>query len=176
MIVTFVVGTVLVGLLLGAWFLRAQSGSRAALVVVLALAGLMAPVPAQVTAVSGSTAQPGAERTMALVHPVVTSNARAAGRGFAPAVTTYNPSTGSQGFGVFVQGNAALGATSVTGPVAMGGNLTVGSNFTVASQTAGTFTASGDSSPPACSSAAASTGRPATQAARSALAQAPTSR
>ena len=48
---------------------------------------------------------------------------------------------------MFVQGNAALGATSTVGPVAMGGNLTVGSNFTVASQTAGTYTASGDSRP-----------------------------
>ena len=94
-----------------------------------------------------TAAQPGTERTMALVHPLVASGARGAGRGFAPAATTYNPSTGSQGFGVFVQGNAALGATSITGPVAMGGNLTVGNNFTVASQTAGTFTASGDSQP-----------------------------
>ncbi len=67
--------------------------------------------------------------------------------GFAPAAATYNPATGSQGFGVFVQGNAALGATSTVGPVAMGGNLTVGSNFTVASQTAGTYTAPGDSVP-----------------------------
>jgi hypothetical protein len=37
--------------------------------------------------------------------------------------------TGNQGFPVFVHGNAALGATSTTGAVAMGGNLTVGSNF-----------------------------------------------
>ena len=44
----------------------------------------------------------------------------------------------------------------------MGGNLTVGSNFIVANQAAGTFTASGDTIPPACSSAAASTGREAT--------------
>ncbi len=69
------------------------------------------------------------------------------GRALAPAVTTYNPITGSQGFGVFVQGNATLGATSANGPVALGGNLTFGSNFTVASQTAGTFTASGDAHP-----------------------------
>ncbi len=68
-------------------------------------------------------------------------------RRFAPAAASYNPATGSQGFGVFVQGNAALGATSTVGPVAMGGNLTVGSNFTVASQTAGTYTAPGDSVP-----------------------------
>ena len=62
-------------------------------------------------------------------------------------MTTYNPATGSQGYGVFVQGNATLGASSTNGPVAMGGNLTVGSNFGVASQTAGTFTASGDAHP-----------------------------
>ena len=85
--------------------------------------------------------------TAALVRPLAARAADAAGRGFAPAVTTYNPATGSQGFGVFVLGNAALGATSTVGPVAMGGNLTIGSNFTVASQTAGTFTESGDSVP-----------------------------
>ena len=85
--------------------------------------------------------------TAALVRPLAARAADAAGRGFAPAATTYNPATGSQGFGVFVLGNAALGATSTVGPVAMGGNLTVGSNFTVASQTAGTYTAPGDSVP-----------------------------
>jgi choice-of-anchor A domain-containing protein len=77
---------------------------------------------------------------MALVHPPVASDDRAPGRGLAAAAATFNPGTGSQGFGVFVQGNATLGATSASGPVAMGGNLTVGSNFSVASQTAGTFT------------------------------------
>ena len=90
---------------------------------------------------------PAAQRTVAVERPMAARHARAAGRGFAPAAATYNPVTGNQGFPVFVQGNAALGATSTTGAVAMGGNLTVGSNFTVASQTAGTFTASGDSRP-----------------------------
>ena len=85
--------------------------------------------------------------TAALVRPLAARDADAASRGFAPAVTTYNPATGNQGFAVFVQGNAALGATSTVGPVAMGGNLTVGSNFSVATQTAGTFTAPGDSVP-----------------------------
>ncbi len=88
---------------------------------------------------------PAAQRTVALVRPMAARHARAAGRGFAPAAA--NPVTGNQGFPVFVQGNAALGATSTTGAVAMGGNLAVGSNFTVASQTAGTYTAPGDSRP-----------------------------
>ena len=90
---------------------------------------------------------PAGQRTVAVVRPTAARHARAAARGFAPAAAPYNPATGNQGFPVFVQGNAALGATSTTGPVAMGGNLTVGSNFTVASQTAGTFTAPGDSRP-----------------------------
>jgi hypothetical protein len=78
MIVAFAVGALSVGLLLASWFLRARSGLRTAVVVVLALAGLTAWGPARVAA----------------------------------AAATYNPSTGSQGFAVFVQGNAALGASS----------------------------------------------------------------
>ena len=106
-----------------------------------------APAAARLGADPAATAvQPGA-MPVALVRPMVASHARAAGRGFAPAAATYNPATGNQGFPVFVQGNAALGATSTAGPLAMGGNLTVGSNFTVASQRAGTYTASGDSVP-----------------------------
>jgi large repetitive protein len=96
---------------------------------------------------AATTARPGAQRTTAVAHPRVSSHALAPARALAPAVTTFNPATGSQGFGVFVQGNATLGATSTNGPVAMGGNLAIGSNFTVASQTAGTFTASGDAHP-----------------------------
>ena len=141
MSVTFAAGALLAGLSLMACFLRAHSSPRAALIAVLALAGLVVAAPAPLAA---TETQPSAERTMALAHPLVAGNVRAADRGFAPAVTTYNPITGSQGFGVFVQGNATLGATSINGPVAMGGNLTVGSNFGVANQTAGTFTASGD--------------------------------
>ena len=100
--------------------------------------------PVRPTAASAAHA---ADRGLAPVRPPAARDPHAAGRGFAPAAASYNPATGSQGFGVFVQGNAALGATSTVGPVAMGGNLTVGSNFTVASQTAGTYTASGDSRP-----------------------------
>jgi len=59
-----------------------------------------------------------------------------------------NPVTGSQGFNVFVQGNATFNATAVQGPVALGGNLAFGSGtFGVATTTAGSFTASGDSRP-----------------------------
>ena len=94
-----------------------------------------------------ASAAHAADRGFAPVRPPAARDPHAAGRSFAPAAASYNPATGNQGFGVFVQGNAALGATSTVGPVAMGGNLTVGSNFTVASQTAGTYTASGDSRP-----------------------------
>jgi hypothetical protein len=107
---------------------------------VLVSAGLsMAPVSAAArfgADPAATASQSGAQRAMALVHPLVASDARAPGHRFAPGAAASNPVTGSQGFAVFVQGNATLGATSVTGPVAMGGNLTVGSNFSVASQTA----------------------------------------
>jgi hypothetical protein len=135
MIVAFAVAGISAELLLAAWFLRASSGLRATVVVVLALAGLTAWAPAGGTAASGPTPQPGAQRAMASKHPLVASGTRAPRRELAAAAVTYNPGTGSQGIGVFVQENAAFGATSTNGPVAMGGNLTVGSNFTVASQT-----------------------------------------
>src|ERR1700733_12294678 len=117
----------------------------------LVAAGLSA-APASAAARFGAdpaatASQSGAQRTVDLKHPLVASDARAPGHRLAPAVAGANPITGSLGFAVFVQGSATLGASSVTGPVAMGGNLTVGSNFSVASQTAGTFTASGDSQP-----------------------------
>ena len=110
---------------------------------------LVAPAPATASPVRPPAARDAGAASSGFA-PVRTSAARdahAAGRGFAPTAATYNPATGTQGFGVFVQGNAALGQTSTVGPVAMGGNLTVGSNFTVASQTAGTYTAPGDSVP-----------------------------
>ncbi len=147
MVAAFAVGMILAGLLFAAWFLRARSGLRAALVIVLALSGLAAVAPAQIAAASGSTPQSGAQSTMTLARPLTARKADAPSRELAPAVTTYNPATGSQGYGVFVQGNATLGASSTNGPVAMGGNLTIGNDFTVASQTAGTFTASGDAHP-----------------------------
>ncbi len=69
-------------------------------------------------------------------------------RNSADATAAFNPVTGSQGFAVFVKGSAALNATAVAGPVALGGNLTFGSGtFSVATQTAGSFTAAGDSRP-----------------------------
>ncbi len=86
--------------------------------------------------------------------PAVASPARSApggGRvthGPAAATTSYNPVAGDQGFTVFVKGNAALNATASAGPVALGGNLTFGSaTFSVATQTAGSYTAPGDSRP-----------------------------
>jgi len=122
----------------------------AAVGVALALAAAsvsMAPVSAAARSgavPAATTARAGAQRTQAVAHAVAASDARAHGRALMPEVVTFNPLTGSQGFGVFVQGNATLGASSINGPVAMGGNLTVGSNFGVANQAAGTFTASGD--------------------------------
>jgi hypothetical protein len=136
---------------------RQSPGRAGARVLTVGVAGALvaaslsaAPVSARVRLGAGpaaTTARPGAQRTMAVAHPRVSSHALAPARALGPAVTTFNPATGSQGFGVFVQGNAALGATAANGPVAMGGNLAIGSNFTVASQTAGTFTASGDAHP-----------------------------
>jgi len=69
----------------------------------------------------------------------------------APAAALGNPVTGSQGFNVFVLGNATFNATAVQGPVALGGNLAFGpgtlGSFNVATTTAGSFTASGDAQP-----------------------------
>ena len=63
-------------------------------------------------------------------------------------LSSYNPATGSQGFTVFVDGNAALNSSASAGPIALGGNLSFGpGTFNVATQTQGTFTASGDSKP-----------------------------
>jgi choice-of-anchor A domain-containing protein/uncharacterized repeat protein (TIGR01451 family) len=71
-----------------------------------------------------------------------------ASRTGSPAIPAYNPVTGNAGFTVFVSGNAALNASVVGGAVAVGGNLTFGSgSFNVATQSAGSFTASGDSQP-----------------------------
>ncbi len=72
MIVTFVVGAVSVGLLLAAWLLRGHSGRRAAVVVILALAGLTVSVPARVAAASGSTlfVQSFANNTVNATYPV----------------------------------------------------------------------------------------------------------
>ena len=72
MIVAFAVGAVSVGLLVGAWFLRARSGLRAALVVVLAISGLTVWAPAWVAAASGSTlfSQSFANNTVNTTYPV----------------------------------------------------------------------------------------------------------
>jgi len=72
MIVAFAVGAISAGLLLAAWFLRARSGGRAALVVVLVLAGLTVWAPARVAAATGSTlfAQPFANNTVDTTYPV----------------------------------------------------------------------------------------------------------
>ena len=72
MIAAFAVGGISAGLLLAAWFLRARSGLRAALVVVIALAGLTVWAPAQVAAASGSTlfVQSFANNTVDTTYPV----------------------------------------------------------------------------------------------------------
>jgi hypothetical protein len=69
----FAVGGISAGLLLlTAWILHARSGRRAALVIVLALAGLTVWAPAQVSAASGSTlfAQSFANNTINTAYPV----------------------------------------------------------------------------------------------------------
>ena len=72
MIAAFAVGVALAGLLLTAWLLRARSGLRVAVVVVLGLAGLTVWVPARVAAASGSTlfAQSFANNTVDPTYPV----------------------------------------------------------------------------------------------------------
>ena len=134
----------------------ASREGRAARLVAAGIAGtlvaaslLVAPAPATAAPLRPPAARDAdaAGRGFTPVRPPAARDTHAAGHRFAPAAATYNPATGSQGFAVFVQGNAALGQTSTVGPVALGGNLTVGSNFTVASQTAGTYTAPGDSVP-----------------------------
>jgi hypothetical protein len=134
------------------------------------------PAQAGVMTLSHQDSVLAAPRTAALVRPLAARDTHAAGRDLAPATASYNPVTGSQGFAVFVQGNAALAATSAAGPVAMGGDLTVGSNFTVASQTAGTYTAPGDSVPTGLLVGGSINWSGATRAAQSALAPVPTSR
>src|SRR5580693_8075822 len=101
MIVAYAVAVISALLLLAACFLRARSGLRAAVVVVLALAGLTAWAPARGAAASVTAPQSVTQLTTALMHPLAASHARATGGGFAPAVVTYNPSTPSLGFGVF---------------------------------------------------------------------------
>ncbi|MFJ8796089.1 collagen-binding domain-containing protein [Streptomyces sp. NPDC102487] len=60
-----------------------------------------------------------------------------------------NPVAGSNGFGVVTEGDATLGSTEAEGPVAVGGDLTFGQGYNVALNTAGTFTAPGDTHPTA---------------------------
>ena len=72
MIAAFAVGGISAGLLLAAWILRARSGRRAALVVILAIAGLALWAPARVDAASGSTlfVQSFANNTVDTTYPV----------------------------------------------------------------------------------------------------------
>ena len=105
--------------------------AMAALVSAIALPGASAPARAQDGVTAGTAGQ--SVRRLAL------------------APVTDNPAIGNQGFTVLVKGNAALNATATGGPLALGGNLTFNqgsfSNFNLATQTAGTFTAPGDSRP-----------------------------
>src|SRR3984957_12183820 len=72
MIVAFAVGVVSVALLVAGWFLRARSGLRAALVVVLAISGLSIWAPAGDAATTGSTlfVQSFANNTVNAAYPV----------------------------------------------------------------------------------------------------------
>ncbi|MGD0936885.1 MAG: hypothetical protein ABR922_20220, partial [Streptosporangiaceae bacterium] len=75
---------------------------------------LVTPAPATAAPVRPPAARDAdaAGRGFVPVRPPAARAADAAGRGFVPTAATYNPATGTQGFGVFVQGNAALGQTS----------------------------------------------------------------
>jgi large repetitive protein len=137
--------------------------SLAVLSAVAALAGPSAlpPAAAPARAQGGVTAAPALPRQGNIPVPGAVNSlvppsphrpparpADRAARSSPLAAGSYNPVTGNQGFTVFVKGNAALNATASAGPVALGGNLTFGSGtFNLATQTAGTFTAPGDSKP-----------------------------
>src|SRR3984957_10457677 len=71
-VVAFAVGVVSGALLVAAWFLRAHSGLRVALVVVLAISGLSIWAPAGVAATTGSTlfVQSFANNTVNAAYPV----------------------------------------------------------------------------------------------------------
>src|ERR1700733_1421199 len=72
MIVAFAVGVVSVALLVAAWFLRARSGLRVAVGVILAISGLTVWAPAWVAAATGSTlfVQSFANNTVNATYPV----------------------------------------------------------------------------------------------------------
>ena len=72
MIAAFAVAGISVGVLVAGWTLRARSGRRAALVIVLATAGLAVWAPARVAAATGSTlfAQTFANNTVNATYPV----------------------------------------------------------------------------------------------------------
>jgi choice-of-anchor A domain-containing protein/uncharacterized repeat protein (TIGR01451 family) len=115
------------------------------------LAARTAVPPGGVLAGRGQAISRG--RHAAKARPLPARVRRSAGTAVPPsraaaAADPFNPVTGSQGFTLFIKGNAALNATASAGPVALGGNLSFGSGtFNLATQTAGTFTASGDSLP-----------------------------
>ena len=95
MIAAFAIGVTSVGLLVAAWFLRARSGLRAALVVVLALAGLAVWVPSRVAAATGTTlfVQSFANNTINTTYPVSVPTSPA-GTNYACLTASGNSSTG----------------------------------------------------------------------------------
>src|ERR1700733_3722920 len=99
MIVAFAVGAVSVGLLVGAWLLRARSGLRAAVVVVLAISGLTVWAPAWVAAATGSTlfSQSFANNTADTTYPVTLPALPSSASGTNPACL---PSSGNSSSGV----------------------------------------------------------------------------
>ncbi|MYW64867.1 choice-of-anchor A family protein [Streptomyces sp. SID8379] len=64
-------------------------------------------------------------------------------------VTVGNPVAGNNGFGVVTEEDAYLGSTESEGPVAVGGDLRFGAGYNVSLNTAGSFTAPGDTRPTA---------------------------
>ncbi|MGY0018406.1 collagen-binding domain-containing protein [Streptomyces sp. YJ-C3] len=64
-------------------------------------------------------------------------------------VTIGNPVAGNNGFGVVTEDDAYLGSTESEGPVAVGGDLRFGAGYNVSLNTAGSFTAPGDTRPTA---------------------------
>src|ERR1700733_13659259 len=97
MIVAFAVGVVSVALLVAAWFLRARSGLRVAVGVILAISGLTIWAPAWVAAATGSTlfVQSFANNTVNTAYPVSVPAPQSGGANFACLTASGNSSSGS---------------------------------------------------------------------------------
>ncbi|MFC1440580.1 choice-of-anchor A family protein [Streptacidiphilus sp. N1-10] len=103
---------------------------------------LRSPLSLCVTALGGGLLL--ASTAVAMTPPQLSPAAGARAGGYSG-----NPVDGSKGFGVVVENNAVLGSTESEGPIAIGGNLSFGPGYNVSLNSAGGYTAPGDSKPTA---------------------------